>query len=332
MREGRILVGSSGKEFTRMVRDAGMERRDSYLTNVFPTRPPNNKVEGFCFQRKGLPLPPGYTQPALNPTGGWYVRPEWLVELQRLKQELEVAKPNIVVAMGNTALWALTGESPRIGKLRGTLLESSLVPGLKVLPTYHPAAVVRNWSLRVVVLMDLLKVAREQGFPAIRRPHRELWLNPSIADLHEFGERFLDPAHLISTDVETIPGKRQILCVSLTPTPDRSLIIPFVDRFREGYSYWSTAQQEYDAWIFLHHYCKTKPMLFQNGCFDWMVLLTGLKIRVQMFVDDSMILHHSLYSEMSKGLDFLGSVYTDEVAWKMMRPKGAFAAQQKREE
>ena len=63
------------------------------------------------------------------------------------------------------------------------------------------------------------------------------------------------------------------------------------------------------------------PKLFQNGMYDLQYIFRwGIKTRNA--AHDTMLLHHSLYPEMRKGLGFLGSIYSNEAAWKMMgRPK-----------
>src|SRR6267154_696151 len=82
-------------------------------------------------------------------------------ELERLAEELDQWNPNLVVALGNTALWALQGVTA-ISKNRGTTMNSThTISGFKVLPTYHPAAIFQQWSLRPVVVIDLMKAKRE---------------------------------------------------------------------------------------------------------------------------------------------------------------------------
>lgn len=57
------------------------------------------------------------------------------------------------------------------------------------------------------------------------------------------------------------------------------------------------------------------PKLFQNGAYDVQVL-AHWGIRVEGEYEDTMILHHALEPELPKALDYLGSIYTNEVAWK----------------
>ena len=57
----------------------------------------------------------------------------------------------------------------------------------------------------------------------------------------------------------------------------------------------------------------------QNGVYDIQYLWHTWRIRTMGFDDDSMIMHHVLYSELPKSLGFMGSVYTNEASWKLMR-------------
>jgi hypothetical protein len=61
---------------------------------------------------------------------------------------------------------------------------------------------------------------------------------------------------------------------------------------------------------------------FQNGLYDISFLWRSYGLRVRNPEHDTMLLHHALQPESPKGLDFLGSVYTEEASWKLMRPRG----------
>ena len=61
--------------------------------------------------------------------------------------------------------------------------------------------------------------------------------------------------------------------------------------------------------------------IFQNGIYDVQYLMK-YRIRVRNFSEDTMLLHHSLYPALPKSLDFLGSIYANEQAWKRWRLRG----------
>ena len=313
-RERMPFVGPSGYELTRMLNEAGISRINCYLTNVLNLRPNGNNIESLCGPRQDSI--PGY--PAI--IKGKYLRKEFLPELERLQQEIMDVNPNIIIAMGNTALWSLLGVGG-ISNRRGSICSSThLVEGFKVLPTYHPAAILRQWDLRPVTVLDLHKARRESAFPEVVRPSRQVWTEPDINDLEVFYDEFIQGCSRLSVDIETIGD--QISCIGFAPSKEISLVVPFIDFRRARGSYWANLEIELHAWRFvirvLNEPC---GKIFQNGLFDISVLWRSYKIKVRNPDQDSMLLHHSLQPESPKALAFLGSVYTNEASWKLMRPK-----------
>lgn len=312
-RERAPFVGAAGWELTRMLKEGGIHRADCYLTNVFNLRPrPTNDIDNLCSTEKQGDLP------ALK--AGKYLRTEYYPELQRLYTELRNLKPNVAVLLGNTAAWALLRNSG-ISKIRGTVTASIAIPGLKCLPTYHPAAILRQWQLRPVTVLDLAKAGRESAFPEIRRPRRVVYIEPTLADMEWYYANFISSARRISFDIET--SGDQITCIGFAPDDKSALVIPFVDPRRDGFSYWPTQQDELLAWDFVNRVLNLPcPKTAQNGLYDITFLWRGYGIAVRNFEDDTMLLHHALQPESEKGLAFLGSVYTNEASWKMMRQRG----------
>lgn len=330
------LVGYSGKEFFRMLGEAFPEvdpaghafirscinseslfikEREGWLnsagillTNVFALRPPANNLEALCCAKKELPT--GYPYPAL--TKGKYLRPEFFPEIERLRSEIAQAKPNLIIALGNTAIWALLGTT-NIGSIRGTVSQSNLGP--KVLPTYHPAAVMRQWAWRTIVVADLMKARREAEFPEIRRPERRIIVNPTLNVIAAWRDANVN-APRIAFDIET--ARRQITMIGFSARPDEALVVPFINE-RPPWNYWPELSDELDAW----HLCRdilTGPAekVAQNGLYD-LQYLWRVGIRPRNCSHDTMLLHHALLPELQKSLGFMGSVYSSEPAWKIMR-------------
>lgn len=315
-RERRPFVGAAGKELNRLLAEAGIHRADCLVTNVFNLRPKGNKIENFCGDKKGSLV--GY--PALAKSK--YVRKEFEPELKRLADELCEANPNIVVALGNTPMWALTGQTT-ISRFRGTtVLSSKCVAGFKVLPTYHPASLFKGpeqWANRPIIVADLTKAKRESTFPEIRRVRREIWIEPEEEDIYEFFRSHVNLADLLSVDIET--SGREITCIGFAPSRSLALVVPFYDAKRKDRNYWPTADHERRVWSFLRSILESpRPRkLFQNGLYDIAFLYKGYGIRVAGAAEDTMLLHYSLQPESLKSLGFMGSVYCDEGAWKEMR-------------
>lgn len=283
-----------------------------FRTNVFNLHPPGNDLAELCGPKQlGLQ---GYP-PLLKSK---YVLASLAPELERLGDELMSVDPNLIVCLGNTAMWALTGKVT-IGKIRGTThLTSLTVSGYKCLPTYHPAAIMRQWELRPTVIIDLMKAKREAEFPEVRRPQREIWIEPTIEDIRTFHENHIRGCQILSVDIET--AGRQVTCIGFAPQPDLGIVVPFLDTRKTGRNYWNTRQDEQVVWKITKEILEgPEAKLFQNGLYDIAFLWRSYKIRVRNAQHDTMLLHHALQPESLKGLGFLGSLYCDEGPWKTER-------------
>lgn len=309
------FVGASGFELTRMLSEAGISRADCHLTNVFNLHPKGNDITTLCGAKSDAL--PGYPPLAKSK----YVSSRYATELERLGDELLQCNPNLVVACGNTPCWALLGHTG-ISKIRGTTsLSIHTVAGFKVLPTYHPAAVLRMWDIRPIVVADFIKAERESHYGELRRLRREIWIEPTIADIEKFYVENIRRCEVLSVDIET--SGTQITCIGFAPNKDIALVIPFVDPRNKGRHYWVSLEDEIQAWSLVRSILADRSIrkLFQNGMYDIAFLWRAAGLPVYGAAEDTMLLHHSLQPEMKKGLGFLASIYADEGAWKEMRAK-----------
>lgn len=310
---GIPFIGNAGQELDRLLNEAGIKRAECYLTNVLLKRPPNNKLDAWCLPKKELPSDYSY-QPLST---GQYLHPDLTYNVQRLRDEIAAVQPNIVVALGGTAAWALFGTA-KISSIRGAVAELQLVPGIKGLATYHPSYLFKVWQYRPIVLADLFKAARERHFSDIRRPARRVFIEPTLGEL-ETWRSLLVGCDILSTDIETT--RRTITCIGFSPTVDTSYVVPFYDGRKPDGNYWPSHEHEKVAWEAVRDILASPAKkLFQNGLYD-LQYLTGMGFQVRNCADDTMILHHALYPEMPKDLGFLGSIYTNESSWKLMRKR-----------
>lgn len=307
------FVGPSGYALKKMLEEAGLAYVDCHATNVFNLRPANNDIETLCGPKSAVsnPLPPLRQ--------GKYILDAYTGHVSRLIEELVDVRPNLIIALGNTAAWALLGD-PRISKIRGTIAWSAACSA-KVMPAYHPAAILRQWELRHVTVLDFMKAKREAEFPEVRRPSRSVWIYPAVEDIELFLREYCDGSSgEVAVDIETVGD--QITCIGFAPRTDLALVVPFWSPSGGG-NYWQSSQNECKAWA----HCRTfltspVPKVFQNGLYDVRFLWQQYGIPVKNWTHDTMLLHHALYPESEKGLGFLGSVYTNEPSWKMMRARG----------
>lgn len=337
------FVGQAGREFARMLAEAWEEpellqaaeekdrrnwlsQRESWLqdrgvllTNVFALRPHNNNLAALCADRTELPAE--YSPPAARTQSPRYIRPEYLEQLTRLRTEIETTKPNLVVALGATACWALLGRID-IGSIRGAITTAKLVDGQKLLPTYHPANVLYQWANRGTVIADLKKAYSEARHPDIIRPERSIAVDLTREQLEGYMKGILLQAKILAVDIETFKG--QIRCVGFAWAKDQALVIPLFHASKDHFqrNHWQSEEDELYAWWCIRTLCESPvPKLFQNGLFD-LQYLTRAGIHTANVAHDTMLLHHSMYPELPKGLGFLGSIYTNEQAWKLLRKHG----------
>lgn len=232
-------------------------------------------------------------------------------QLTATLDDITATKPTVILALGPLPLWALTGES-KLTSSRGTVFST---PYGKVLPTYHPNIVHKQYSLNPIVSQDMLKLGREKTSPDISRPARTIYYEPTLKDVEQYFAKLLimPKGFRLSLDVETRLG--QITCLSISPSSSQSFVIPF---WTSQPNYW-TEEEEIYVWKLLRDLINGPhfEFIFQNGLYDVQYLaLYG--IYPPAIHHDTMLLHHAMFPELPKGLGFLGSVYTNEASWKSM--------------
>jgi len=313
----RPLVGPSGRVFNQLLATANLRREECFVGNVFDFQLPDNEVKNICGSTAERQEWPHYDLPPI--AKGAYLRPEYIPQLQRLADELHRAAPTVVVPLGGTALWALTGAGNITASRGSVLVASALRPGVKVVPTLHPAHVIREWKYFHVVVADILKAIAESAFPEVRPPYRELWLSPTLSDLREFKRKYIDHADLLTVDIET--GWKQITCVGFAPSAERAICVPFWDLRQPSHSFWDSTETEIAAWYLVQGILESPvPKLLQNGPYDIYWLWHKYGIRVRNYRHDTRLIHHALYPELPKSLEFMGATYGRQGPWKEMAP------------
>lgn len=139
--QGLPFVGRAGKLLNDIITAMGLTREEVFITNIVKCRPPGNR----------------------DP------RPEEISNCwPYLKHQLELIQPEIIVALGAHAARTLLNTQEAIGKLRGhfqAYTYSDEAAPAKLMPTYHPAYLLRNYSYdnRKRVWEDMCKVLKELG-------------------------------------------------------------------------------------------------------------------------------------------------------------------------
>jgi uracil-DNA glycosylase len=312
--KGKPFTGPSGRLFNSLLRSAGIDREECLVTNVFSEKLPDNDVGNWCSNLRDARAG-GFSD--LAPIGAsGFLQPAYRHHLDRLKGELEQCQPKVVVPLGGTALWSLTGSS-NIGSVRGTVTAATaLLPGAKLLPTWHPTFVMKQFKFYPVVVGDLQKALQESKRDGIFLPTRELILAPTLDQVRDAVPRLLD-TDLLSVDIETAWG--QITCIGFSPSPEYGICIPFVDRRNLSRSYWPTAEDEVRAWSYSRYILASDvPKLGQNfGGYDFFWLLEKYRLAVRNVKEDTRLIHHALFAELPKSLEFMQG-YGTQGAWKYM--------------
>jgi DNA polymerase len=127
-KKGRPFVGQAGSILDRLLHTVGLERDNVYITNVVKDRPPNNRK-------------PTSKEVALY---GPY-----------LSQQIEIIRPSVIMALGQTALefllkkYNLPERNQKLGQLHGKILQAQTSYGnVQIVPTYHPAATFYNEDVK----------------------------------------------------------------------------------------------------------------------------------------------------------------------------------------
>jgi DNA polymerase len=128
--KGEPFVGKAGQLLTRIIEAIGLRREQVYILNVVKCRPPNNR----------------------NP------RPEEVAACRPILQaQLDCLQPRVICAMGAFAAQSLLQTEDRISRLRGRFHR---LGSIQVMPTYHPAYLLRNPQEKRAVWQDMQAVQR----------------------------------------------------------------------------------------------------------------------------------------------------------------------------
>jgi len=231
-----------------------------------------------------------------------------LQDLPSLVAEIDKTKPNVIVALGEEALSALTNEAG-IQKWRGSILPSKLNSTIKVIPSFDPEWIRRGqfqhfWSL----VNDLTRVTRQSEFPEIRRPQYSNIINPGFTVARDFIDA-IGNDELWSLDIET--RANHVACFSIA-IDTKALCIPIQNPAGPAY----TSYQEAGIWQAVARLMQRNPRLVgQNLTFD-LEYLFDYGLEPSGIWMDTMLSHAILYPEFPKGLDYLCSMYTEMPYYK----------------
>ncbi len=131
--KGLPFVGRAGQLLTKIIEAMGLKRSDVYIANILKCRPPGNRA----------PLPAEIMECEGN-----------------LKKQIALIRPKVICALGKSAAQALLRTDESISSLRGRFRDYG---GIKLMPTFHPAYLLRNPGDKKLVWQDMKKVLKELG-------------------------------------------------------------------------------------------------------------------------------------------------------------------------
>ncbi len=312
------FIGNSGRELGLIAREIGINIQECWLTNVIRHKPPTNHMGK-------LDITAFITRVKKNSEGktffyGNYVSPVFLQHLADLRREIEIIKPKVIIALGDVAMFALTGKNG-ITSWRGSELWLSL-PDCKhkclIIPTFNPAFIYGNWPARRLIRRDLQR-ARE-CLPA-EKPHEYSWhfiLRPSFEVAMDYLETYIE--HLaygpvkLAVDIETRRG--QIECIGLAHSKTEAICIPIFS-VSDKSGYWSF--EEECAIVNQLRLVLTHPnaeIIGHNFHYDdsYIAKSWGFSCHVKR---DTMIRWHTAFLRLEKSLAFICSLLCEHyVYWK----------------
>lgn len=305
---GRPLCGAAGNKMNYWWHGAGIFRPEVRIENLYPYKPP--RIELDSVPAKDL-IP-------------------WMENLH--ERILEMPNLNLIVTMGNYATFALTGKGKvpaaiqnhfkdddfymlvseaekkaGVTQLRGSIYKYTDLNGreIKVMPTIHPAAVLRRtvWEKRCI--HDWHRAAQERYFPELLYVERNHVIDPTVEQVEEYLQFVFENQTdlMLAVDIET--WGKTLTCVGFAHDPfnsitintltkaDRETFLPYVKRLCE---------------------CEADKILC-NGLYDW-YWLDDYDIQLVNYYYDVQLAHHAIDPIDSHSLDYLASLYTRIPYWK----------------
>lgn len=295
---GTPFVGSSGKLLDRMLTSAGFgSGKDIWFTNPYSVRPPDNDLARL--PELGIPL---------------------TVYEEAFFEMLEETKPTFIIACGATPLSILCPETRSrksgefsLGKWRGSLLTSKrLAWPHYVIPIYHPAFILRDWSEHDTNVFFLKKVKDELDYWRIYDkiqplPEREFIIQPSADQCVDYLVGAIAQQEPISVDIELL--RRRIPdVIGFAKSPTSAICIPL----------WTHSPLDsVRIWRLIDELLAIKQQIGQNyTSFDchWLYHL-GFNVNASL-VHDTRIRHNLLWPELPHKLEFMVAQYTREPYYK----------------
>jgi uracil-DNA glycosylase family 4 len=313
---GRPFVDS--RELDLLLKDARINKAECWLSNVFKEPIPSSPT------RKKIPAYIRAEQAGLNITQS----------LNELQNEINGVRPNVIIGLGGTALWALTGIKPKgkkkdkdgeenkirlpaggITDYRGSIL---LGMGHKVVCTFNPAQL--SWQAadvefigyynRQIILADLKRAKSQSQFADLRLPQRQIDICKSLEDIKRFRNQYKNKIDM-ATDIEA-GGHFLPACIGFAFSRSHAMVVPLWNI--NEFSYISDAEMA-AMWYQVAEILYEKEIIGQNFNYD-RDKIRRIGFIIRRLKSDIMLKVHAINPELPKNLAFNTSIYTEEPFYK----------------
>lgn len=298
---GKPFIGGAGLVLNSMLEQVGIRRENCYIDNIMQTQPPKNHF------------------------GAFYIGADPSAELMqahvRIKTLLGEHRPNVILALGEEALFALTGKRG-ILKWRGSILTCN---GIKIIPTLHPALIMKQFEYRPQMVFDLQRAQEQSKSPKLPEIYKDNFIiNPTFSQVMQ-NLKFLHTQEFVSFDIETdmvrlvkhkFAETHPITCLGFGWSKQDAICIPL---YYNGIEIWSSGDEFQIIQAMRELFANPKiKFIAQNAQFDMTNLAFFYDFQVANLYTDTMIAQHCVYPELPKSLAFLTSIYTQRPYHKDM--------------
>jgi DNA polymerase I-like protein with 3'-5' exonuclease and polymerase domains/uracil-DNA glycosylase len=298
--ERDVIAGKclTDRELDILLREAGINKSECWLTTVSKFHVPPNvgkKKIPFAIRAKNVGI-------------------DVQQQIMELQEEINGIKPNCILALGSTPLWALSGKT-KINNYRGSILHGM---GRKFVSSYNPAHL--SWQAsdvefkgywnRQIILFDFRRAKHQSSFAELIIPNRTLEICKSSYQLAEFRKRY-DNRLKMSVDIEA-GGSCLPICIGLALNKVHGMTVPLWNT--DGISSIPDADM-IQCWIILAEMLYEKEIIGQNFNYD-RDKIKRLGFIIRRLISDTMLKAHAINPELPKGLAFNTSLFTEEPFYK----------------
>lgn len=279
--QGKPFVGAAGRTLFSMIKNADIDPFLCAWTNVCRCRPPNNRAPETDEIEACLPY---------------------------LKEEIEKVKPRIIVALGDTAAFALTGK--KTNPFSGSILEVPDLPA-PVLITAHPARSFHERAYYDIIVWNLNKVFWDESL--LKNSTDKYLINPPPSEAVLWLEETLRDYSMVAVDIETV-GKEDDVDRGLNPNRDSIEGIAFCRE--KGEALHLSGSNMKACWDAIKKFLEThEGLVFQNNRFD-RAFLKVADINAKLYWDTMTGMYIFNPDFPYRSLDFLRSLHTNILPYK----------------